>query len=197
MSIRLPAAERRHQLLATALRTFASEGYHEASMNEIADAAGVTKPVLYQHFGSKRDLYLEVLREEGSELRERVRAAVAGAPSPHQQVLRGFRAWFGWVAENPDGFVVVFGGDVRRVPDFAAESSKVEAQIADVIAELIAVEGLSEDRRRLLAYGIVGLGESTCRRWLAREIDLDADGLAAQVAELTWAGLRGLRPEDV
>lgn len=195
MSARLPAAERRHQLLATALATFAREGYHEASMNDIADAAGVTKPVLYQHFGSKRELFLEVLRDVGGELRGRVREAAVGAPSPHLQVQRGFEAWFRWVDEQRDGFTVLFAGDVRRDPEFVAEASKVERQIADLIADLIVVDGLSEERRRLLAYGIVGLGESTCRRWLAKEIELDADDLAAQVAELAWAGLRGLRPE--
>jgi len=195
MSIRLPAAERRDQLLATALATFADHGYHQASMNGIAEAAGVTKPVLYQHFGSKRELFLEVLREVGDELRERVRLATLGAPTPHQQVLRGFEAWFGWVDEQRDGFTVLFAGDVRRDPEFLAEASKVEGQIADNIADLIVVEGLSDERRRLLAYGIVGLGESSCRRWLAKEIELDADDLAAQVAELAWAGLRGLRPE--
>lgn len=195
MSVRLPAAERRHQLLATALRTFAEQGYHQTSMNDIADAAGVTKPVLYQHFGSKRELFLEVLRDVGGELRERVRAATAGATSPHQQVLRGFEAWFRWVDERRDGFTVLFAGDLRRDPEFLVESSKVERQIADAIAELILVEGLSEERRRLLAYGIVGLGETTCRRWLAKEVELDADDLAAQVADLAWAGLRGLRPE--
>ncbi|MCU0309699.1 MAG: TetR/AcrR family transcriptional regulator [Acidimicrobiales bacterium] len=195
MNVRLPAAERRHQLLATALATFAAAGYHGASMNDIADAAGVTKPVLYQHFGSKRELFLEVLREVGDDLRERVRDATEGAPSPHQQVRRGFEAWFGWVAERRDGFTVLFAGDVRRDPEFMAEAGKVERQIADNIADLIVVDGLSEERRRLLAYGIVGLGESTCRRWLAKEIELDADDLAAQVAEMAWAGLRGLRPE--
>ncbi len=195
MSLRLPAAERRDQLLATALVTFAGQGYHQASMNDIADAAGVTKPVLYQHFGSKRELFLEVLREVGDDLRERVRDATLGAPTPHQQVLRGFEAWFAWVDERRDGFTVLFAGDVRRDPEFLAEASKVERQIADNIADLIVVDGLSEERRRLLAYGIVGLGESTCRRWLAKEIELDADELAAQVAEMAWAGLRGLRPE--
>ncbi|MCD9625133.1 TetR/AcrR family transcriptional regulator [Rhabdothermincola salaria] len=195
MNARLPAAERRHQLLATALATFAERGYHQASMNDIADAAGVTKPVLYQHFGSKRELFLEVLREVGGELRQRVREATIGAPSPHQQVLRGFEAWFRWVDEQRDGFAVLFDGEVRRDAEFLAEASKVQRQIADLIADLIAVDGLSEERRRLLAYGIVGLGESTCRRWLAKEIQLDADHLAAQVAELAWAGLRGLRPE--
>jgi AcrR family transcriptional regulator len=195
VSARLPAAERRHQLLVTALQTFAEQGYHQASMNDIADAAGVTKPVLYQHFGSKRELFLEVLREVGGELRARVRAATAGAPSPHQQVRRGFEAWFRWVDEQRDGFTVLFAGDVRRDPEFVAEASKVERQIADAIADLIVIDGLSEERRRLLAYGIVGLGESTCRRWLAKEIELDAEDLAAQVAEMAWAGLRGLRPE--
>lgn len=195
MSARLPAAERRDQLLATALSTFAALGYHQASMNDIADAAGVTKPVLYQHFGSKRELFLDVLRDVGGDLRRRVREATVDAPTPHQQVVRGFAAWFAWVDDRRDGFTVLFAGDVRRDPEFMAEAAKVERQIADTVAELIAVEGLSEERRRLLAYGIVGLGESTCRRWLAKEIELDADHLAAQVAELAWAGLRGLRPE--
>jgi AcrR family transcriptional regulator len=195
VNVRLPAAERRVQLLDHALVVFATDGYHDATMDRVAAAAGVTKPVLYQHFGSKRELFLEVLRDVGGELRHRVREATIGAPTPHQQVQRGFQAWFTWVDEQRDGFTVLFNGDVRRDPEFLTEASKVERQIADNIADLIAVEGLSEERRRLLAYGIVGLGESTCRRWLAKEIELDADDLAAQVAELAWAGLRGLRPE--
>ncbi|MFN8039974.1 MAG: TetR/AcrR family transcriptional regulator [Acidimicrobiales bacterium] len=194
MSARLPAAERRQQLLDVALEVFSRKGFHEASMNDIADAAGVTKPVLYQHFGSKRELYLELLREMGDQLRDAVGKATAGAPGPRQQVEAGFEAYFRWVTENRGGFHVLFAGDTRRDREFVAEVLKVETEIADAIAQLIVIDGLSTDRRRLLAYGIVGISETTSRHWLADDLDLGPAELAAQVAELAWAGLRGLRP---
>ena len=91
---------------------------------------------------------------------------------------------------------MLFSGEVRRDPEFAEEAAKAQRQFVDGISELIVVEGLTEERQRLLAYGIVGLGEATCRRWLAKEIDLDVDELAAQIAELAWSGLRGLQPSE-
>ncbi|WP_334142084.1 TetR/AcrR family transcriptional regulator [Rhabdothermincola sp.] len=194
MTARLPAAERRQQLLDVALRVFGQHGYHHTSMNEIADRAGVTKPVLYQHFRSKRELYLEVLRDAGGRLRDAVGKAVATAEGPRQQVENGFLAYFRWVAATRGGFDVLFAGETRRDREFTAEALKVETEVADAIAQLIVVEGLSDERRRLLAYGIVGIAETTCRHWLSNELELDVDELAAQVAELAWAGLRGLRP---
>ena len=76
---RLPAAARRRQLLDSALDVFAARGYHGASMNDVADAAGVTKPVLYQHFDSKQDLYLALLEEVGRRLITAIAKATAGA----------------------------------------------------------------------------------------------------------------------
>ena len=194
MSSRLPAAERRRQLLDSAVVVFASEGLHNASMNDVAARAGVTKPVLYQHFESKHDLYAELLRDLGERLRAEVAKAVADAPGPRQQVELGFAAYFGWVGEHTDGFMVLFAGETRRDPDFARAVEAVERDIADTIAGLIAVEGLDPERRRLLAYGIVGIAETTARHWLATGGDFSANDLAAQVASLAWAGLRGLRP---
>ncbi|MBI2705231.1 MAG: TetR/AcrR family transcriptional regulator [Actinobacteria bacterium] len=193
-SSRLPAAERRRQLLDVALEAFGSKGYHQTSMNEVAEAAGVTKPVLYQHFSSKRDLFLELLREVGSRLRDEVSKATVEADGPRQQVEAGFTAYFRWVADNQGGFDVLFAGETRRDKEFVREAMKVETQIADAIATLIVVPGLSADRQRLLAYGIVGMAETTCRHWLGADVELEPDALAEQVAELAWAGLRGLRP---
>jgi AcrR family transcriptional regulator len=193
VSRRLPAAERRRQLLDTALAVFGERGFHDTSMNEIADAAGVTKPVLYQHFDSKRDLFLEVLRDVGDRLREEVGKATAAAVGPRQQVEDGFRAYFNWVAASKGGFAVLFTGETRRDRQFVTEALRVETDIADTIASLIVVEGLDDERRRLLAYGIVGIAETTCRHWLANDLALNGDELAQQVAELAWAGLRGLR----
>ncbi len=193
-TVRLPAAQRRAQLLDAALRVFGEQGFHLASMNDIADAAGVTKPVLYQHFSSKRDLYLEVLRDVGDRLRAEVAKGVAAASTPREQVEMGISAYFRWVGESPLSFAVLFVGDTRRDPDFIAEAQRVESDIADYIAELIVVEGLDVEHRRLLAYGVVGLAETTCRHWLTNDLELSADRLADGVAQLAWAGLRGLDP---
>jgi AcrR family transcriptional regulator len=192
---RLPAAERRQQLLDVALAAFAADGFHHTSMNELAEAAGVTKPVLYQHFGSKRELYLEVLREVGGRMVDDVAKAIAAADGPRQQVEAGFRAYFEWVARERHGFQVLFAGDTRRDPEFLAELGKVETEFADAIADLIVVDGMAHERRVLLAYGIVGIGETTCRHWIAADLDLAPADLAQGVADLAWAGLRGLRAD--
>ncbi len=191
-TVRLPAAQRRAQLLDAALRVFGEQGFHLASMNDIADAAGVTKPVLYQHFSSKRDLYLEVLHEVGDRLLGEVAKGVAAASTPREQVQMGITAYFRWVDGSPLSFSVLFVGDTRRDPEFIAEAQRVESEIADFIAELIIVDGLDAERRRLLAYGVVGLAETTCRHWLTDDLELSADTLATGVAQLAWTGLRGL-----
>jgi AcrR family transcriptional regulator len=100
VSTRLSAAERRHQLVEVALRVFAAQGFHGTSMSDIAVAAGVTKPVLYQHFGSKRQLYAELVTEVGNQLQEVIVKAVASAGSPRQMVERGFAAYFEFVSNH-------------------------------------------------------------------------------------------------
>ena len=85
--MRLPAAERRRQLLQTATEVFAVRGYHDSAMNDIADAAGVTKPVLYQHFESKRELYLEHSALKGGEAHQRDFRARLGRPGRDDGVV--------------------------------------------------------------------------------------------------------------
>jgi len=195
MSTRLPAPRRRRQLLAVALRVFAERGYHPTSMNDLAEAAGVTKPVLYQHFRSKRALYLELLEDVGEQLRGAIDKATTEAGTPREQVHAGFRAYFEFVAKQRLAFQLLFGGGARRDEEFADAVRRVEVSIADSIAALIVVDGLDDDRRRLLAHGIVGVAEGTSRHWLANGMTGSADVLAEQVAALAWAGLRGVEPQ--
>ena len=194
MSSRLPAPRRKEQLLDVALHEFAERGFHQTSMNDVADAAGVTKPVLYQHFPSKRALYLELLRAVGDQLMTEIAAATAGAP-PREQVEAGLRAYFRFVAGQAAAYRLMFGGGTRRDLEFAEEATRVERSIAAVIAELIDVEGLGDDDRLLYAHGIVGLAEGTSRHWINDGLELDPDDVAARVADLAWRGLRGLRTE--
>jgi AcrR family transcriptional regulator len=194
MAARLPAARRRRQLLDVARRVFADRGFHPTSMNEIAEAAGVTKPVLYQHFRSKRVLYLELLDDVGGQLRQAIDKATASATGPREQVESGFRAYFRFVAAHEDAFRVLFSGGTRRDEEFNATVRQVEDAIAETIAALIEVEGLDRGTRRLLAHGLVGLAEGASRHWLDSGLPGHPDVLAARVSELAWAGLRGLRP---
>ena len=194
--MRLPAAQRREQLLATAVAVFAEHGYHATSMNDVAEAAGVTKPVLYQHFSSKRELFVELLTEIGDELRETIAKATADAAGPRQQIEHGFRAYFRYVGESTDAFRVLFGSGARRDPEFASFARAVEASIAEAIAELIVVDGEPVAQRLLLAHSIVGMTEAASRHWLAHDREPDVDVLAAQLSQLAWSGLRGVRTPD-
>jgi AcrR family transcriptional regulator len=190
--VRLPAAQRRTQLLDTAVTVFADRGYHATSMNDVAEAAGVTKPVLYQHFASKRDLFVELLTEIGADLQDTITKATADAAGPRQQVENGFRAYFHFVRDRTDAFKVLFGSGARRDPEFASFARTVEASIADTIAQLIVVEGHPAAHGQLLAHGIVGMTEAASRYWLAHDREPDVDTLAAQLSGLAWSGMRGL-----
>jgi AcrR family transcriptional regulator len=194
---RMPAAARRSQLLEVALDRFGAKGFHDTSMEDIADAAGVTKPVLYQHFHSKQELYMVLLDTVGDELLAEVTARAAAEESPHQRLLAGFRAYFEFVCEKESAFLLLFGGGAR-LDDQAAESvRRLEAGMAVTIGRFIDAD-IDAEHRDLLGYAIVGLGEVAARRWVDRhenqaELDRDeGEAMAVRLADLVWAGLRGL-----
>ncbi|HMJ75976.1 MAG TPA: TetR/AcrR family transcriptional regulator [Iamia sp.] len=193
MAARLPAAARRRQLLDVALGEFAERGYSGVSMDQVAEAAGVTKPVVYQHFTSKRALYLELVADVADRLESAVVKATADAASPREQVEAGFRVYFRFVTEHRDAFRLLFTADSRRDRDLTEAVLRVEETFAQSVATLIDVEGLADEDRLLLARGIVGIAEVTSRHSLATTPEPDPDALAHRVANLAWAGLRGIR----
>jgi AcrR family transcriptional regulator len=188
---RLPAPERRRQLLDSALEVFATRGFHGASMNDVADAAGVTKPVLYQHFASKRQLFVELLEDVGSRLGQLIAEATSGATSARDRVERGFTAYFAWIDANRSAFSLLFRGSARLDAEFADAVRTVEGFLAEAIASLIEAD-IDDEHRRTLAHGIVGLAEGTGRHWIDDSLDLDPTILGRQVADLAYAGLRGV-----
>ena len=120
---------------------------------------------------------------------------VADADGPRQQVEAGFHAYFRWATREGPAFRVLFAEHNRADPVLATAIEKVESAVADRVAGFIEVEGLSDDERQVLAYGVVGLAESTSRHWLGLGLGpgTGADAFAAQVAQLAWSGLRGVR----
>jgi len=192
MSTRLPANARREQLLEVAVSVFARQGYHSTSMNDVAEAAGVTKPVLYQHFDSKHDLYLALLEDVGHRLLTRISKATSEAADGKSQTEQGFRSYFHWVADDHEAFLLLFGSGSRRDEEFAAAVRKVTDEVANAIAPLIAAD-IDPEHRRTLAHAIVGMAEGASRRLVDAGTAFDPDALAEEVSALAWAGLRGVR----
>lgn len=196
---RMPAAARRSQLLEVALGRFAAGGFHETSMEEIAEAAGVTKPVLYHHFSSKQELFRELLETEGRDLLREVRTRAAAETHPYKRVLAGFSAYFDFVCKRTSAFQLLFGSGARLSDEFAESVRRLEESIASVIARFIEAD-IDDEHRELLGHAIVGLGEVAGRRWVAGQelggLDpADADRMAVRLADLVWAGLRALPRE--
>ncbi len=204
---RLTADARRRQLFATALRLFAERGYSAATMDDIAEAAGVTKPLLYQHFESKRALYLELMDVFAGVVVNRIVEATASADGPRQEVERGFAAYFALMVENEEAFRLLYGREAPADQELSEARRRVEETIAQAIDPLIDA-GLEPGHRLLLAHSVVGMAEGAGRHWLdARQQRVaDADGagratapidpadeaarLAMRLADLAWAGLR-------
>lgn len=194
--MRLPADQRRSQLLDVARGLFASRGFHATSMDEIAAAAGVTKPVLYQHFPSKRALYLELLRDTGDQLLTTLGAATGRATTGRTRVEEGFAAYFRFVRASPSSFRLLFGTSVRNDPEFARVVEQVADAATEAVSTLIDIP-TSAEQRRVLGTALVGMAEVVGRRVLADpEGDHDPDLLARWVSELAWFGLRGVRSLD-
>lgn len=171
-------------------------------MDDIAEAAGVTKPLLYQHFSSKRSLYLELVDSIAQDMLEAVSKAVARADGPRQQVELGFAAYFRLVVTREAEFRLLYGRDNADDKELGRALRAVEDAIAEAIDPLIDA-GLDDDHRRLLAYGIVGLAEGASRRFIAQRGDSEAEGdieeqaqrLSQRMADLAWAGLRSVHAD--
>lgn len=185
---RMPAAERRTQLLHVAMQVFSADGYHGATMADVADAAGVTKPVLYQHFPSKGDLYRELLGDISGSLAVAVRDATSAAEPGHDQLLAGLVAYFDFVRTHRTEFRLLFGSGAQTTDEFAGAARDVERSMAAAVAEMIG-GATTETNAVRVAHAIVGMAEAACRHWLASEPDVDHREIASQLTEVLWSGL--------
>ena len=191
----MPADQRRQQLFEVARERFAQQGFHATSMDEIAEAAGVTKPVLYQHFPSKRALYVELLEETGRQLLSTLADATARAGSLRERVELGFRAYFRFAVGNRSAFLFLLGTSLRSDPEFARIVEESLDAAAETIATLIEIPA-PDAQRQMLANAIVGMAESVGLRVLREPgAIVDSDQLAKWISELAWFGLRGVRTD--
>jgi AcrR family transcriptional regulator len=188
----MPRRERRAQLLESALEVFVAQGYHAAAMDDIAERAGVSKPVLYQHFPGKLDLYLALLDASCDEIIDNCRQALAATPDNKFRVQATIEAFFEYVDEETGAFRLVFESDLTNEPAVRGHVERVTTECAEMIAEVIHDDtGLPGPASRLLAVSLVGMAQVSARFWLTEAGGISKSDASALVAGLAWRGIRG------
>jgi AcrR family transcriptional regulator len=189
---RLPRTARRAQLLAAAQDVFAANGYHAAAMDEIAERAGVSKPVLYQHFPGKLELYLALLEIHVDELIMRVTDAMESTTDNKKRVQNAVSAYFDFVDGESQAYRLVFESDLRGEPAVQdAVERATEASVRAITATITADAGLDDVRARLLAVGLVGVSQVAARGWLADQRPIPKEEAVALISTLIWRGIGG------
>jgi AcrR family transcriptional regulator len=190
---RLPRSARRAQLLDAALDVFVTHGYHAAAMDEIAERAGVSKPVLYQHFPSKFELYIALLDSSCDDLLQGVREALDSATANKERVGATMAAFYDYVAGAKAAFRLVFESDLTNDPYVRERVDRVTNESAAMVAEVIAEDtALPADAAELLAVSLVGMAQVSARYWVAHESStIDQETAVALVSGLAWRGIRG------
>ena len=197
--VRLPRSARRKQLLGAAQDIFVAQGYHAAGMDDIAERAGVSKPVLYQHFPGKHELYLALLDQHATDLVRKVREALATSTDNRQRVAASVAAYFNFVAgEDSNGkggdgaFRLVFESDLRNDPAVRTRVERMTKECVDALTETIAHDtGYRAEEAELLSVGLTGLMEDGARWWLASEGRISKERAMELLVGLTWRGISG------
>lgn len=164
---RMRAPERRAQLIEVARRVFGSSGFHSASMEDVAKEAGVTKPTLYDHFPSKKDLYLALIDADLGTLHQRVKEALDSPTGNRERIRASFQAYFDFVDEHAGGFRLLMQETVGAEDVFRERVSGVRRQILAEVAALIVRESqgrLDRHRAETVALALVGMVETVAQR---------------------------------
>jgi AcrR family transcriptional regulator len=191
----MPAEERREQLTAVARELFAERGYAASSMEEIAERAGVSKPVVYEHLKAKDAIYQVIVDREVSELVDRIKAALAPG-HPRRTITRAVDAFLEYIEEEQAGFKIL----VRDAPVGTGDGSlpSVLDEIARAVELLLRRElrdrGFSVKMAPILARSLVGMIALPGQWWLDAG-RLQRRYVADQIVNLAWNGLGGLRNE--
>ncbi|XRQ12065.1 TetR/AcrR family transcriptional regulator [Actinomadura welshii] len=189
---RLPRLARRRQLLGAAQEVFVAQGYHAAAMDEIAERAGVSKPVLYQHFPGKLELYLALLDEHAEALVKTVRDALESTTDNKMRVQASMQAFYDFVAGDGEAYRLVFESDLRNVAPVRARVDRANQQCAEMIAQVIAEDtSAPTDEAFLLGMGLVGMAEVSARYWLSQHRAIPKDTAEKIIARLAWRGISG------
>ncbi len=190
---RLPRRERRAQLLDAAREVFVASGYHAAAMDDIAEAAGVSKPVLYQHFPGKLDLYLALLDASSDALVAAVETALASTADNKLRVQATVQAYFDFVDDPGGAFRLIFESDLTNEAAVRERVDRTNDACATLVSRVIAEDtGLTAAEAMLLAAGLTGQAQTAARHWLREATHLSKEDAARLVSTLGWRGISGI-----
>jgi AcrR family transcriptional regulator len=192
----VPRPVREQQLLDVAEEQFAENGYGGASIEAISRIAGVSRPIVYDHFGDKEGVYIACLRRARGELEQMILAAVAAARTPREMVERGIGAYFEFVERRGQRWAVLFGG-VELAGSAAEEIAHLRFATVGRIRDLIAAIAPDADEPTVdaFAHAISGSSEQVAKWWRANPGLSRAEVVDLQVA-FAWNGLSQLLPEQ-
>lgn len=189
---RLPRSTRRGQLLAAAQEVFVAHGYHAAAMDDIAERAGVSKPVLYQHFPGKLDLYLALLDTHCDALVTKVRTALSTTAEDTERVRGAMRAYFEFIDDESQAFRLVFESDLRNEARVRERVDRMERTCVEAVAEMIMSDVVvPREPAELLAAGLVGAASAAARYWLASGRVVPRQDAERLITAVTWGGIGG------
>jgi AcrR family transcriptional regulator len=188
------AAERRAQLLEVARKVFGRHGFHTVTMDTVAKEAGVTKPILYDHFPSKRDLYLALLEADLTNLRERLHDALDRSAGNRERIRGSFQAYFDFVDEHAEGFRLLMQEATGPERQFREMVGQLRSEIMGRVTEIIVRESkgsIDRSDAEVVALGLIGMVEFTAQRNPSagkperrRAVDT--------LVKLAWKGITGL-----
>src|ERR687892_2651585 len=159
---RMRAPERREQLLQVARRVFAERGYHSVTMDDVAREAGVPKPILYDHFPSKRDLYRGLLEADLATLRSEIRTAIENSKGNRERIRASFQAYFDFVDREGEGFRLLMKEAVGAETEFRELIGKFREDVLGAVTQVIVRESrgnLSPKQAEEVALALIGMAE--------------------------------------
>ncbi|MFD3524752.1 TetR/AcrR family transcriptional regulator [Streptomyces sp. NPDC058653] len=191
----MPREVRERQMMDAAVATFGQRGYRAASMDEIAELAGVSKPLVYLYLNSKEELFTACIRREADALLAAVRAGVVEPGlAPDQQLWSGLTAFFAHTAEHPDAWSVLHRQARTHGERFAAEVAGMREELISFVTGLLreAAYTTPADRDVVgVAQALVGAAEALAG-WANETPDVTAKEAAATLMNFAWTGLGGL-----
>ncbi len=192
-SVRLPAAARRAQLIDVGRGVFAARGYEAASVEEIAERASVSKPIVYEHFGGKEGLYAVVVDREVEHIVASIVAAVSHG-SPRERLEQAALAFLTYVKERPDGFAVLLrdAPPSKRQGEMPALMYDLADRVGGIFSELFREAGYDAKAAPIYAHALVGMVAFVGQWWTEARKPPPADAVASHIAALAWMGLRHL-----
>ena len=188
---RLPRMQRRAQLLQAAQEVFVEKGYHAAGMEDIAERAGVSKPVLYQHFPGKLELYLALVDQHTATLVELVEGSLDSTDDHKERVYATVAAYFEFVAREDSAYRLVFESDLNEVAAVRERILWCQSACSDAVARRIVVDtAMPLPLARLVAQGLTGMAQVAARAWL-RDGTLSQEDAVRVIGQLAWRGVGG------